>query len=103
MSKKIFTFTVLPYSKSLPRALQKSPKIYLYDSGEIPTPNSGAKFENLVASHLLKRIHFLEDSQGDRYELKYLRDKEGHEVDFVILRERKPICLIEAKWNFTIK
>lgn len=92
------TFPVLPFSKSLPRALSKPAKIYFYDNAEVDGSDPGAKFENLVATHLLKRLHFLEDSQGDRYELRYLRDKEKHEVDFLILRDRRPLCLIEAKW-----
>ena len=31
----------------------------------------------------------MEDRDGYRYELKYIRDKEGREVDFVILKEEK--------------
>ncbi len=61
--------------------------------------DEGAKFENLVATHLHKRIQFLEDLYGDTYELNYLRDKNGHDIDFVILKNHKPICLIEVKLN----
>jgi len=32
-------------------------------------------------------LHYLEDYEGYRYELRYIRDKEGREVDFVILKE----------------
>ena len=46
-----------------------------------------------------KRIQFLEDLNGDTYELNYLRDKNGHEIDFVILKNNKPVCLIEVKLN----
>lgn len=90
-------FQVKPFTTSLPRAIRKTPKIYFFDNAEVESKDSGAKLENLVATHLLKKIHFLEDSQGDRYELNYLRDKEGHEVDFVIVKNRKPVCLIEVK------
>ncbi len=99
LAKMYLIFPVLPYARSLPRAMKKPPKIFFYDYGEINASNIGAKFENLVAQHLLKRLQFLEDSQGDRYDLRYLRDKEGHEVDFLILKNQKPIALIEAKWT----
>ncbi len=49
----------------------------------------------------MKRIQFLEDRDGYRYELRYIRDKEGREVDFVILKENKVIELIEAKYSDT--
>lgn len=89
-------FVVTPYHKKLAKAIIKPPKVYFYDNGEV-LGDIGAKFENLVATHLLKKIHFLEDSTGDRYELNYIRDRDGHEVDFVIIKNRKPILLIEAK------
>ena len=59
--------------------------------------DEGARFENLVASHLLKRLHFLEDKTGYRYELQYIRDKEGREIDFVIVKEGEIEELIEVK------
>ena len=99
LARMYLVFSVTPYTKSLPRAIQKPPKVYFYDNSEVTSDDPGARFENLIATHLLKRLDFLKDSQGDRYELNYVRDKEGHEVDFVILKERKPICLIEAKWS----
>ena len=96
LEKTYALFVITPYSKNLIKAIAKKPKIYFYDNGEVEG-DEGARFENLVANHLLKRIHFLEDSTGDRYELNYLRDKNGHEIDFLIQKNRKPIALIEAK------
>jgi len=93
-------FIVSPYSKSMAKAIVKAPKAYFYDNGEVQG-DVGAKFENLVANHLLKKNHFLEDSTGDRYELSYIRDRDGHEVDFVIIKNRKPILLVEAKVSDT--
>jgi len=95
-------FCVWPFTGKLARAIRKPPKFYLFDNPEVPSGEGGslgARFENLVATHLLKRLHFLEDSRGDRLELRYIRDKEGHEVDFVVLKERKPAVLVEAKWS----
>ena len=90
-------FQIRPHHSKLARAILKQPKIYFYDNGDAEG-DGGAKFENLVANHLLKRLHFLQDGTGHRYELCYLRDKEKHEVDFVVVKDKKPVALIETKW-----
>jgi predicted AAA+ superfamily ATPase len=61
--------------------------------------DEGAIFENLVATHLYKRIQFIEDSEGYRMQLYFLRDKEGREIDFIITKDKKIERLIEAKWS----
>jgi hypothetical protein len=91
-------FCVRPYSKNLPRAVLKPPKVYFFDNGDV-LGDEGARFENLVATTLLKRLHFLEDRDGYRYELRYIRDKEGREVDFAVLKEGKLEELIEVKYS----
>ncbi len=57
----------------------------------------GFRFENLVASHLLKYCHFIEDTQGYKMDLRYLRDTDGREIDFVVLKNKKPIFAVECK------
>ncbi len=96
LEKMYLVFIVRPYTRSLPRAVRKAPKIYFFDNADV-IGDEGARFENLVASSLLKRVHFLEDRDGYRYELKYIRDKEGREVDFAILKEGVLEELIEVK------
>jgi predicted AAA+ superfamily ATPase len=61
------------------------------------TPEGGARFENLVASQLLKYCHFVEDTEGHAMELRFLRDTDKREVDFVVLRNRKPLFAVECK------
>ena len=61
----------------------------------------GARFENLVASNLLKQCHFIEDTQGDEMQLCSLCDKMKREVDFVVLKNRKPIFAVECKTGET--
>lgn len=91
-------FRVMPYGGTLARTLQKPPKFYFYDVADVEG-DEGARFENLVACALLQRCHFLEDYEGHRMGLFYVRDKEGREVDFAILKEKKLLTLIEAKWQ----
>lgn len=98
LERMYLVFSVRPYTKSLPRAILKPPKVYFFDNGDV-IGDEGARFENLVASSLLKRLHFLEDRDGYRYELSYIRDKEGREVDFVVVKDGKIEELIEAKFS----
>jgi predicted AAA+ superfamily ATPase len=98
LERMYLLFTVRPYTRSLPRAVLKPPKVYFFDNADV-LAGEGEQFENLVATSLLKRLHFLEDRDGYRYELRYLRDKEGREIDFVIIKENLVEELIEAKWS----
>jgi predicted AAA+ superfamily ATPase len=87
---------VTPLSKNISKSILKSPKFYFYDTGRVRA-DEGAKLENIVACHLLKRNYFLEDTQGDKYDLFYIRDKEKREVDFAIEKNFKLEKLIEVK------
>ncbi len=90
-----YCYRLSPFGSPKIRATKKMQKLYLWDWSEIE--NSGPRFENLVASHLLKYAHFLEDTQGDKCEIRYLRDTEGHEVDFVFIKNKKPLWAVECK------
>jgi predicted AAA+ superfamily ATPase len=97
LERMYLVFTLRSFTRSLPRAVLKPPKVYFFDNGDV-IGDSGARFENLVAASLLKRLHFLEDRDGYRYDLRYIRDKEGHEVDFAVIKEGELEELIEAKY-----
>jgi hypothetical protein len=51
----------------------------------------------MVACQLLKYCHFVEDTEGHAMELRFLRDTDKREVDFVVLRDRQPIFAVECK------
>jgi predicted AAA+ superfamily ATPase len=88
-------FRIAPFGSPRIRALKKQQKLYLWDWSVVP--ESGPRFENLVASQLLKYCHWREDVEGDRMELRYLRDTDGREVDFVVMRNRAPEFAVECK------
>jgi predicted AAA+ superfamily ATPase len=98
LERMYVVFAIYPYTIGLPRSLQKPPKVFFYDTGDVIGEN-GERFENLVATQLLKRYQFLEDRDGYDYRIHYLRDKERREVDFLIVKDGKPHLLVEAKWN----
>lgn len=90
-------FRIMPFGAPSIRAIRKSMKHYHFDWNVVT--DDGARFENLVASHLLKWVHFQTDTKGRELELRYFRDVDGREVDFVVVENRKPVRFIEAKWN----
>ncbi len=98
LERMYLVFSVRPFTKNLPRAIQKPPKVYFFDNADV-LGDQGARFENLVATHLIKRIHKQQDRDGYRTELRYIRDKEGREVDFAIVKENRLQELIEVKWS----
>lgn len=88
-------FRVRPFASSRIRALRRMPKAYLWDSSIVPA--RGSRFENLVALHLLKLCHYLEDRDGHAVTLHYLRDRDGREVDFLVTHKGRPWFAVEAK------
>lgn len=88
-------FRIAPFGSPKIRAVKKSQKLYLWDWSM--TPEGGPRFENLVASQLLKYCHWIEDTEGHAMELRYLRDTDKREIDFVVLQDRKPIFAVECK------
>ena len=88
-------FIVTPYHKKLTRAIRKEYKVYFYDWSLIR--DNGLRWENMLASHLLRHCHFQEDSEGDRMQLCFLKDRDDHEADFLLVRNGKPFQLLEAK------
>lgn len=94
-----YHFRIYPYAARKIRALKKEPKLYLWDWSEVE--DEACRFENLIASHLLKLVHFITDHEGYRAELSYLRDVDKREVDFLVTIDNKPWFGVETKLNET--
>jgi uncharacterized protein len=90
-----YCYRISPFGSPKIRAVKKEQKLYLWDWSE--HTDIGKKWENFVASHLLKYCHFHQDTEGDLMELRFLRDENGREVDFVVLKNKKPIFAVECK------
>jgi predicted AAA+ superfamily ATPase len=90
-----FCFRILPYGPPKIRAAKKEKKLYLWDWSLCE--DAGKRFENLVASQLLKYCHFHEDTEGDKMELRFFRDVYKREIDFVVLKNAKPQFAVECK------
>jgi predicted AAA+ superfamily ATPase len=79
-----YCYEIKPYSKNIPRSLKKEGKLYLWDWSEVE--NDGARFENLIAGHLLKYAHYLTDT-GEA------------NVDFLLVKDKQPWLPVEVKLN----
>jgi len=99
LERLYFVFRLRPYDTKQARTLRKMPKTYLWDSSLIR--DTGPRFENLVALHLLKLCHYLEDRDGYKTTLFYLRDRTGRETDFLVTVNQKPWFAVEAKTSDT--
>lgn len=90
-----YCFTVKPWHRNVARALRKEPKYYLWDWSQVD--DAGARAENLVASALLKAVHWWTETGQGEFGLHFIRDKQKREVDFLVTRDQKPWILIEVK------
>ena len=92
-----YGFLVRPWFRNVAKSLRKEPKWFLRDwSGVL---DDGARAETLVACHLLKAVEGWTDLGFGDFELRYLRDKQKREVDFLVVKDRKPWFLVEVKMS----
>jgi predicted AAA+ superfamily ATPase len=88
-------FRIYPFGAPRIRAVKKEAKHYHLDWTLVK--DTGKRFENMVAVHLLKWCYFLKDSEGKDMELRYFRDVDRREVDFIIVEEGNPLHFVECK------
>ena len=99
LDRLYYSVRIQPWASTRVRATRKMPKAYLWDWTLVT--DKGGRFENLMALHLLKLCHLLQDRDGFDVNLHYLRDHTGREVDFLIVNGRKPWMAVEAKVSET--
>ena len=89
-----------PYSGGGNRELVRQPKVYGFDTGfvafargwsDLRPEDCGLLWEHLVLNRLI--------SDPAEPKVMYWRDKDGHEIDFILPRGRGVVDAIECKWN----
>ncbi len=90
-------FRLPPFGAPRIRAVKKEQKHYHFDWSVVP--EAPLRFENLVGSHLLKWVHYEQDARGRDLDLRYFRDTDGREVDFVVVEGKNPVLFVECKWG----
>ncbi len=90
-----------PFSSRRAAEIVAAPKVYGFDTGfvcmwrgwrTLRPEDHGALWEHYVLNELHARLQ--------NREIRYWRDKQGHEVDFVIERRGAPPLAIECKWRY---
>lgn len=91
---------IRPYSGGGKRELVRQPKVYGFDTGfvafarhwsELRSEDCGLLWEHLVLERLL--------SDPTEPEVLFWRDKDQHEIDFVLPTGRGRVDAIECKWD----
>ena len=91
---------VRPFHGGGQNELVKQPKVYAFDTGFVSFARGwdplrrddfGILWEHVVLEHL--QAHFPDTPA------QYWRDKQGHEVDFVLPHRRDEVDAIECKWS----
>jgi uncharacterized protein len=95
LSSMYFGFLVRPWFKNVAKSLRKEPKWFMSDWSVVE--DEGARTETFVAVQLLKAVEGWQDLGLGDFELRYLRDKDKREIDFLVVRNRKPWFLVEVK------
>lgn len=88
-------FRLAPFRSPRIRAIKKAQKHYHFDWSVVP--EGSPRFENVIASHLLKWVQYQQDALGLDLELRYFRDRDGREVDFVVTEQSRPLLAVECK------
>ena len=89
-------FVVRPWHDNIARSVLQTPKVYFYDTGLVEG-DQGLRFENLVATALLKHVQWQHDVQGKEAGLHYVRTKDGAEVDFALSEKNQLTQRVECK------
>jgi predicted AAA+ superfamily ATPase len=91
---------VRPFSTHRATEIVSAPKVYGFDTGfvcycrgwqELRPEDLGTLWEHFVLNEIM--------ANRQRQDVRYWRDKRGHEVDFVVIPRRREPLAIECKWS----
>ncbi len=91
---------IRPFNSHRPNEIIAAPKVYAFDTGfvsyhrgwnELRSEDLGLLWEHYVLNELHAHLQ--------TRDIRYWRDKRGHEIDFVMSRRNQPPTAIECKWT----
>jgi hypothetical protein len=88
-------FTIRPWHKDILRSIRKEAKLFFFDWSSLT--DQGKRFENLMGVSLVRMAARFTEMGLGVFEIMYIRDKEKREVDFVLIKDNKPMALFETK------
>lgn len=97
LERLLVVFALSPYAKRVTRPVKRERKIYLFEWSSVEEEAARFAKKNFVALELLARTQFWTENGPHEWVLHYLRSRDGKESDFLILRRRRPWCIVECK------
>jgi hypothetical protein len=91
---------IRPFHSRKAAEIISAPRVYGFDTGficlargwfELRPEDRGSLWEHVVLNELQARFQ--------TRDIHYWRDKQGHEVDFVLVRRKGPPAAVECKWS----
>lgn len=91
---------IRPFNSHRPNEIISAPKVYAFDTGfasyyrgwnELRAEDLGLLWEHYVLNELHAHLQ--------TRDIRYWRDKRGHEIDFIMSRRNQPPDVIECKWT----
>jgi uncharacterized protein len=91
---------IRPFNSHRSTEIVSAPKVYGFDTGfvcyqrgwsELRQEDMGLLWEHFVLNEMMAQLQ--------SREIRYWRDKRGHEVDFVLVRQREAPVAVECKWS----
>ncbi|MBW1780688.1 MAG: ATP-binding protein [Deltaproteobacteria bacterium] len=92
-------FAVSPWKKKISRGLKKEKKWYFLDW--YYAPDGSARLENMVATYLYRACLSMTDMGYGDYHLHYIRTLDKKEIDFLVVRDNRPLMAVEVKASDT--
>ena len=91
---------VRPFTTRKATEIVAAPKVYGFDTGFVAHARGWRElrpedFGNLWEHFVLNELH----AELQSRDIYYWRDKQGHEIDFVLAGSRRVPCAIECKWK----
>lgn len=89
-----------PFAKNRAAEIVAAPKVYAFDTGfvcyyrgwdKLREDDCGILWEHMVLNEILSR--------NLSWKVGYWRDKQGHEVDFILTKRNGPPVAVECKWK----
>jgi predicted AAA+ superfamily ATPase len=92
-------FYIPTFTGNLKRLNKKMKKLFFYNYSLLQ--DEAARFENYVALELKVRTDLWNLLTKDKYDIFFIRNREGKETDFLIVKNSKPFFLCEVKLKDT--
>lgn len=100
LKRLYLVFDVRPWSKKISRGLKKEKKWYFLDWYYVS--ERAARLENLVAVALYRYCRARTDMGYGQFTLHFVRTLDKREIDFLVVRDNRPLLAVEVKTGHTI-